>query len=81
MQIMMIASRTRQGGRMDSALLSAGSTWHARQDGLSVLGMEGTSAAAAGFISPRYGAEWALSGAGAVDDLADLALAEAELGG
>ena len=30
MQIMMIAFRTRQGGRLTPALLSAGSTWHAR---------------------------------------------------
>ena len=30
MQIIVIASRTRQGGRLTQALLSAGSTWHAR---------------------------------------------------
>ena len=30
MQIIVIASRTRQGGRLTPALLSAGSTWHAR---------------------------------------------------
>ena len=30
MQIIMIAFRTRQGGRLTPALLSAGSTWHAR---------------------------------------------------
>ena len=30
MQIIMIAFRTRQGGRLPQALLSAGSTWHAR---------------------------------------------------
>lgn len=30
MQIIMIAFRTRQGGRLTQALLSAGSTWHAR---------------------------------------------------
>ena len=29
MQIIVIASRTRQGGRLTPALLSAGSTWHA----------------------------------------------------
>lgn len=37
MQIIMIAFRTRQGGRLTPALLSAGSTWHARPLAASVL--------------------------------------------
>ena len=48
MQIIMIASRTRQGGRMDPALLSAGSTWHARSLTASVCTVVPAAAAATG---------------------------------
>ena len=49
MQIIMIASRTRQGGRMDSALLSAGSTWHARLLTASVCTVVPAAAVATGY--------------------------------
>ena len=56
MQIIMIAFRTRQGGRMDSALLSVGSTWHARPLTASVCTVVPAAAVAAGhgrtFVRP-----------------------------
>ena len=48
MQIIMIASRTRQGGRLTQALLSAGSTWHAQPVAASVCTVAPAAAAATG---------------------------------
>ena len=48
MQIIVIASRTRQGGRLTPALLSAGSTWHARPLAASVCAVVPAAAAATG---------------------------------
>lgn len=48
MQIIMIASRTRQGGRLTQALLSAGSTWHARPLAASVCAVVPAAAVATG---------------------------------
>lgn len=48
MQIIMIASRTRQGGRLTQALLSAGSTWHAQPLAASVCTVAPAAAAATG---------------------------------
>ena len=48
MQIIMIAFRTRQGGRLTQALLSAGSTWHARPLAASVCTVVPAAAAATG---------------------------------
>lgn len=49
MQIIMIAFRIRQGGRMDPALLSAGSTWHARSLTASVCTVVPAAAVATGY--------------------------------
>lgn len=51
MQIIVIASRTRQGGRLTPALLSAGSTWHARPLAASVCAVVPAAAAATGHWS------------------------------
>ena len=48
MQIIMIAFRTRQGGRLPQALLSAGSTWHARPLAASVCTVVPAAAVATG---------------------------------
>ena len=48
MQIIVIASRTRQGGRLTQALLSAGSTWHARPLAASVCAVVPAAAVATG---------------------------------
>ena len=48
MQIIVIASRTRQGGRLTPALLSAGSTWHARPLAASVCAVVPAAAVATG---------------------------------
>lgn len=48
MQIIMIAFRTRQGGRLTPALLSAGSTWHARPLAASVCTVVPAAAVATG---------------------------------
>ena len=48
MQIIVIASRTRQGGRLPPALLSAGSTWHARPLAASVCAVVPAASAATG---------------------------------
>ena len=48
MQIIMIAFRTRQGGRLTQALLSAGSTWHAQPLAASVCTVAPAAAAATG---------------------------------
>ena len=48
MQIIMIAFRTRQGGRLTQALLSAGSTWHARPLAASVCTVVPAAAVATG---------------------------------
>ena len=48
MQIIVIASRTRQGGRLTPALLSAGSTWHAWPLAASVCTVVPAAAAATG---------------------------------
>lgn len=48
MQIIMIAFRTRQGGRLTQALLSAGSTWHAQPLAASVCTVVPAAAAATG---------------------------------
>ena len=48
MQIIVIASRTRQGGRLTQALLSAGSTWHARPLAASVSTVVPAAAVATG---------------------------------
>ena len=48
MQIIMIAFRTRQGGRLTPALLSAGSTWHAQPLAASVCTVVPAAAAATG---------------------------------
>ena len=48
MQIIVIASRTRQGGRLTQALLSAGSTWHARPLAASVCTVVPAAAVATG---------------------------------
>ena len=48
MQIIMIAFRTRQGGRLTQALLSAGSTWHARPLAASVSTVVPAAAVATG---------------------------------
>ena len=57
MQIIVIASRTRQGGRLTPALLSAGSTWHARPLAASVCAVVPAAAAATGhsraFLRPH----------------------------
>ncbi len=56
MQIIVIASRTRQGGRLTQALLSAGSTWHARPLAASVCAVVPAAAVATGhsraFVRP-----------------------------
>ena len=56
MQIIVIASRTRQGGRLTQALLSAGSTWRARPLTASVCTVVPAAAVAAGhgrtFVRP-----------------------------
>ena len=49
MQIIVIASRTRQGGRLTPALLSAGSTWHARPLAASVCTVVPAAAVATGY--------------------------------
>ena len=49
MQIIMIAFRTRQGGRLTQALLSAGSTWHARPLAASVCTVVPAAAVATGY--------------------------------
>ncbi len=49
MQIIVIASRTRQGGRLTQALLSAGSTWHARSLAASVCAVVPAAAVATGY--------------------------------
>lgn len=49
MQIIMIAFRTRQGGRLPQALLSAGSTWHARPLAASVCTVVPAAAVATGY--------------------------------
>ena len=49
MQIIMIAFRTRQGGRLTPALLSAGSTWHARPLAASVCTVVPAAAVATGY--------------------------------
>ena len=49
MQIIVIASRTRQGGRLTQALLSAGSTWHARPLAASVCAVVPAAAVATGY--------------------------------
>ena len=49
MQIIVIASRTRQGGRLTQALLSAGSTWHARPLAASVCTVVPAAAVATGY--------------------------------
>ena len=48
MQIIMIAFRTRQGGRLTPALLPAGSTWHAQPLAASVCTVAPAAAAATG---------------------------------
>ena len=54
MQIIMIAFRTRQGGRLTQALLSAGSTWHARPLAASVCTVVPAAAAATQVTAGRF---------------------------
>lgn len=54
MQIIMIAFRTRQGGRLTPALLSAGSTWHARPLAASVCTVVPAAAVATGHSRAFY---------------------------